>query len=102
MPTFASADRALSVTHHDELLGALTIIKPRGEAVSPTDDKLPADVAAQAGLVLRNVRLTAELLGHVEELRPHARAWSARKTTSAAAWNATSTMEPSSSWSPSR
>ena len=44
-------------------------MKPRGEAVSPTEDKLVADVAAQAGLVLRNVRLTAELLDRVEELR---------------------------------
>jgi len=69
LPTLAFADRAVPVTHHNELLGALTIVKPRGETVSPTEDKLVADVAAQAGLVLRNVRLTAELLDRVEELR---------------------------------
>ena len=66
---FAYTDRAAPVTHDGELLGTLTVTKPRGEAISPTEDKLIADVAAQAGLVLRNVRLTAELLDHMEELR---------------------------------
>lgn len=69
LPDFTGTDRAAPVTHDGELLGALTVTKPRGEAISPTEDKLIADVAAQAGLVLRNVRLTAELLDHVEELR---------------------------------
>ncbi len=69
LPNVAPADRVIPVTHHDELLGALTIVNARGEAVSPTDEKLLADVAAQTGLVLRNFRLTAELLDHVEELR---------------------------------
>ena len=62
-------DRAVPIRHHGELLGALTIVKPRSEPVSATDDRLISDVAAQAGLVLRNVRLTAELLDRVEELR---------------------------------
>jgi signal transduction histidine kinase len=35
----------------------------------PTEDKLLEDLAAQAGLVLRNARLTAELQANVEELR---------------------------------
>jgi signal transduction histidine kinase len=69
LPDFAGADRATAVVHHGELLGALAVTKPRGEVVSPTEDKLITDVAAQAGLVLRNLRLTAELLDHVEELR---------------------------------
>ncbi|MBA2751997.1 MAG: hypothetical protein H0U41_07140 [Actinobacteria bacterium] len=68
LPDFAG-DRATAVVHHGELLGALAVTKPRGEVVSPTEDKLITDVAAQAGLVLRNLRLTAELLDHVEELR---------------------------------
>ncbi|HEX7165586.1 MAG TPA: GAF domain-containing sensor histidine kinase, partial [Acidimicrobiales bacterium] len=69
IPAIPGVDRAVPITHHGEVLGALTIVKPRGEAVSPTDDKLVADVAAQAGLVLRNARLTAELLDRVDELR---------------------------------
>jgi signal transduction histidine kinase len=54
-------DRVVAVRHHDELLGAITVVKPPGEAVTPAEGKLLDDVAAQAGLVLRNVRLIEEL-----------------------------------------
>ena len=53
----------------DELFGALTLEKPRNEPLTPTEDKLLQDLASQAGLVLRNVRLTAELQANVDELR---------------------------------
>jgi signal transduction histidine kinase len=56
------------VFHHDELLGALGVAKPAGEAFNPAQEKLLADLASQAGLVLRNVRLTAELQAHVDEI----------------------------------
>jgi signal transduction histidine kinase len=56
------------VFHHDELLGALVVAKPAGEAFNPGQEKLLGDLASQAGLVLRNVRLTAELQAHVEEI----------------------------------
>jgi signal transduction histidine kinase len=69
LPGFPSADRAVPVRHHEELLGALTIAKPRGESLTPADDRLLNDLAAQAGLVLRNVGLTSELLARLEELR---------------------------------
>ena len=68
-PTLPGADRAVPVRHQDELLGALAIAKPRGESLTPADDKLLNDLAAHAGLVLRNVGLTAELLARLEELR---------------------------------
>jgi signal transduction histidine kinase len=55
------ASRAVGVRHQGELLGALAIAKPPSEPVTPTDDKLLSDLAAQAGLVLRNVRLIEEL-----------------------------------------
>ena len=61
--------RAVAVRHGDELFGALTLAKPRNEALTPTEDKLLQDLASQAGLVLRNVRLTAELQASVDELR---------------------------------
>jgi len=54
-------ERVLPVTHEGALLGALAISMPRGESVTPAIDKLLADVASQAGLVLRNVRLIEEL-----------------------------------------
>jgi signal transduction histidine kinase len=69
LPQFGDATRAVGVRHGEELLGALALEKPRNEPLSPTEDKLLQDLAAQAGLVLRNVRLTAELQANVEELR---------------------------------
>ncbi len=63
------ATRAIAVRHTDELLGAITIEKPRNEPVSAAEDKLLAHLASQAGLVLRNVRLTAELQATIDDLR---------------------------------
>jgi signal transduction histidine kinase len=60
---------AFPVQHQGELLGVITVVKPRGEPVTPTEEKLLGGVASQAGLVLRNVRLTEELRSHVEEIR---------------------------------
>ncbi|MGH2705701.1 MAG: sensor histidine kinase [Actinomycetota bacterium] len=68
-PEFASVDRSLVVTHQGELLGALTIAKPAGQPLTLPESKLLEDLASQAGLVLRNVRLTAELLDRLDELR---------------------------------
>jgi signal transduction histidine kinase len=69
LPDFPSAYRAVEVRHLDELLGALAIVKPPGEALAPIEEKLLNDVASQAGLVLRNARLTSELLIRLEELQ---------------------------------
>jgi signal transduction histidine kinase len=69
LPVFEPATRAVAVRHGDELLGALTVQKPRNELVSGAEDKLLAHLASQAGLVLRNVRLTAELQATIDDLR---------------------------------
>ena len=61
--------RAIGVYHQDELLGAITLEKAKNEPVSATEDKLLIDLASQAGLVLRNVRLTAELQTTIDDLR---------------------------------
>jgi signal transduction histidine kinase len=53
--------RVAEVRHGGELLGALTVNKPAGEELNPAEEKLLADVAGQAGLVLRNVRLIEDL-----------------------------------------
>jgi hypothetical protein len=63
------ATRAIAVRHTDELLGAITLRKPSNEPVSAAEDKLLEHLASQAGLVLRNVRLTAELLATIDDLR---------------------------------
>jgi signal transduction histidine kinase len=49
------------VLHQGELLGAVTVTKAPGEPLTPAEDKLLGDVASQAGLVLRNVRLIEDL-----------------------------------------
>jgi signal transduction histidine kinase len=69
LPDIPGADRAIPVQHQGELLGALTITKRTGESLTPVEEKLLFDLASQAGLVLRNVGLTDELLQRLEELR---------------------------------
>jgi signal transduction histidine kinase len=61
LPDVPDVDRAEPVLHHGELLGMITVAKPRGESMTAPEEKLIAQVASQAGLVLRNVRLIEEL-----------------------------------------
>jgi signal transduction histidine kinase len=61
LPAIPDVDRALPVEHQGEVLGALAVSMPRGEAITPATDKLLHDVASQTGLVLQNVRLIEEL-----------------------------------------
>ena len=57
------------VRHQDELLGALTVTKRRNEQLTPMERRLIEDLAHQAGLVLKNVGLTAALEARLDELR---------------------------------
>jgi len=61
LPQFDGSDQAFPVRHHGDLLGALTLTMPVTDPMNPGRAKLVRDVAAQAGLVLRNVRLIEEL-----------------------------------------
>jgi signal transduction histidine kinase len=61
LPTVVDADRTYPVRHQGELLGALSVAKPPSEPLTPAEDRLVEDMASQAGLVLRNVRLIEEL-----------------------------------------
>jgi signal transduction histidine kinase len=69
LPPLPNADVAYPVRHQGELLGALALAKPPSDPLSPTDEKLVSDLAGQAGLVLRNARLTSELEARIDELR---------------------------------
>ncbi len=69
LPVIPNASRTVAVRHQDELLGALTLVKRRGETLTPIEEKLVTDLAHQAGLVLKNVGLTADLQARLEELR---------------------------------
>jgi len=69
LPSLPGATRAVEVRHQGELLGALSVNKRRGETLTPIEQKLVDDLAHQAGLVLKNVRLTSDLQARLEELR---------------------------------
>jgi signal transduction histidine kinase len=69
LPAIPGGDRAVPVWHQGVLLGALTVGKRQGESLTPVEEKLLDDLASQAGLVLKNVGLTAELLQRLEDLR---------------------------------
>jgi signal transduction histidine kinase len=69
MPEIVGPSKVVAVRHQGELLGALTVTKPQNEPLTAAEDKLLDDLASQAGLVLRNVRLTEELRANLEELR---------------------------------
>ena len=69
LPALPGATRAVEVRHQGELLGALSVEKRRGESLTPVEEKLLDDLAHQAGLVLKNVGLTADLQRRLEELR---------------------------------
>jgi signal transduction histidine kinase len=69
LATLGPVARAIGVYHQHELLGAITLGKAKNEPVSAAEDRLLTDLASQAGLVLRNVRLTAELEATIDDLR---------------------------------
>ena len=52
---------AFDVRHGGELLGALSVSLPANDPMDATKERLVRDLASQAGLVLRNVRLVEEV-----------------------------------------
>jgi signal transduction histidine kinase len=67
-----TADRVAQVRHQGEALGALTVKKRPAEPFTPVEVKLVDDLAAQAGQLLRNVRLTSELQARLHEIQSQA------------------------------
>ena len=61
LPTISDVSHVVPVSDGGELLGALSVTKSASEPVTPTEEKLVGDLALQAGLVLRNVRLVEDL-----------------------------------------
>lgn len=64
-----AADKVLPVAHQGQLLGALALAKKRGESLTPLEEKLLADLASQAALVLENAGLNRELLARLDDLQ---------------------------------
>ena len=69
VPPLPGATRTVEVLHQGNVLGALSVEKRRSEALTPVEGKLLDDLAHQAGLILKNVGLTADLQLRLEELR---------------------------------
>jgi signal transduction histidine kinase len=61
IPDLPGDESAFPVRDRGELLGALTVSLKPGESLTATQERLLSDLAAQAGLILRNVRLIEEL-----------------------------------------
>jgi signal transduction histidine kinase len=54
-------ESVFEVRDRGEMLGALSIASPANDPMNPSKERLVRDLASQAGLVLRNVRLIEEL-----------------------------------------
>jgi signal transduction histidine kinase len=72
LPWLPSSDHAIAVHHQGQLIGAIAVTELYGKPLSPGDLRLLDDFAAQAGLALRNVRLTAELATSLEAISAQA------------------------------
>jgi len=67
-PQPSGAGHLALVRHQGEVLGALSVAKRPGEPLTPAEDKLISDLAAQVGQVLRNVGLTDQLTERLADL----------------------------------
>jgi signal transduction histidine kinase len=68
LPAIPGAGGVAPVRHQGQLLGALAVTMPPTEPLTPATEKLIRDLAAQAGLVVRNVRLVEDLLASRQRL----------------------------------
>ncbi len=62
-------DLTVEVRQQGELLGALSVAMPLNDPINPSKERLVRDLAVQAGLVLRNERLTTLLKARLVELQ---------------------------------
>jgi signal transduction histidine kinase len=63
------ASMVVPVRHDGELLGAVSLTKPRSEPPTRQDEELAGRLARGLALVSRNARLTAELREHLQALQ---------------------------------
>src|SRR3989442_7139708 len=71
-PEVDDVDRVLPVSYRGVEVGEIAVAKPTGELITPAEGKLLTDLAAQAGLVMHNVRLTVELQRRLAEVSSQA------------------------------
>jgi signal transduction histidine kinase len=58
---FGEGEAVFPVVHQGDMLGAIAVQAPAGDPITADKEKLIANLAAQAGLVLRNVRLLEDI-----------------------------------------
>jgi signal transduction histidine kinase len=68
LPQLPGSDMSVPVVHQGELLGAISVRRPKDEPLRPAGQQLVADVASQAGLVLANAGLIEDLRASRERL----------------------------------
>jgi signal transduction histidine kinase len=67
-PLPIDGDRVAAVRHHGELLGAISVHKRMSEPITPGEAELVDRLADQAGLILANARLTADLEARLDQI----------------------------------
>jgi signal transduction histidine kinase len=72
-PNQDELDRLVDVSHLGETLGAIGVVKRRGEPLTSVEEGLLQDLAAQAGPVIHNVTLNQQLSRRLAELSDHER-----------------------------
>jgi signal transduction histidine kinase len=68
-PSVDSVTRSAPIRDGGEMLGRLTVSRPEGGLLSPTEERLMDSLALHAGLFVRNASLDEELRRRLEELR---------------------------------
>ena len=61
IPEFGEGEAVFPVVHQGDMLGAIAVQAPAGDPITADKEKLIANLAAQASLVLRNVRLLEDI-----------------------------------------
>ncbi|MFN8233044.1 MAG: sensor histidine kinase [Actinomycetota bacterium] len=61
LPPFDAGTTVFPIRHQGALVGAITLVLPANDPMDTEKERLVTDLAGQAGLVLRNVRLIEDL-----------------------------------------
>jgi signal transduction histidine kinase len=66
-------DWTVTIYHDGEPIGDMWVAKPASQALTEAEERLLGDLASEAGLSLRNARLTVELRARLEEISHQAK-----------------------------
>ena len=98
LPDIPDASIALPVVHKGELLGALSLTKPPGDRLTPTEQTLAGDLASGAGSCFATFASPKSSWPDWKISEPLDSDWSLLKTPNDADSNATSMTARSNNW----